>query len=525
MCANSAWAGDVRIPARPFLAAGDILERVESGFDRWFGARANPLRHLGALGFYLFWIIVASGAYLYILFDTSVSGAYPSVQSITFDQPWLGGLIRSIHRYASDAFALVIVVHTVCEFVHGRYGGFRWFTWISGVPLVWLALTSGVVGYWLVWDALAQFSAVATMEWLDALGVFGVSLARNFLTPDSIDDRLFSLFVFLHIGLPLLLLLGMWIHVKRLSQPDTQPARALAWGTLAALVALSIAVPATSAAPADLTRVAAILALDWFYLAPHALMYETSETTLWLIAAGGTLLLALCPLLSHAPRAMTARVDAGNCNGCRRCFADCPYGAISMQPHPDGRIGAELAVVSPELCAGCGICAGACPSSTPFRSVRELVTGIDMLQLPVAVLRARLRDELEQLTAAARIVVFGCVHGADVEALRSVDTGVVLLLCAGQLPPAFVEYALRHGADGVVVAACPEDGCAYRLGARWTRERLLGEREPHLRARAARSAVRMVYCGRRDLRALQQALNGLRAQVPAAKRGNGGVHV
>ena len=115
--------------------------------------------------------------------------------------------------------------------------------------------------------------------------MFGVSLARNFLTPDSVDDRLFSLFVFLHIGLPLLLLLGMWVHIKRLSRPETVPARALGVGTLAALLALSVIAPVTSADPADALQVPPALALDWFYLAPHVLMYETSPQVLWAVAA------------------------------------------------------------------------------------------------------------------------------------------------------------------------------------------------------------------------------------------------
>ena len=39
-----------------------------------------------------------------------------------------------------------------------------------------------------------------------------------------------------------------------------------------------------------------------------------------------------------------------------------------------------------------------------------------------------------------------------------------LLLCAGMLPPSFVEYALRTGADGVMIASCRHGGCEYRLG-------------------------------------------------------------
>ena len=45
--------------------------RVEHAFDRPFGAALNPWRHLGALGFLLFWLLAVSGIYLYVVLDTS----------------------------------------------------------------------------------------------------------------------------------------------------------------------------------------------------------------------------------------------------------------------------------------------------------------------------------------------------------------------------------------------------------------------------------------------------------------------
>jgi coenzyme F420-reducing hydrogenase delta subunit len=193
-------------------------------------------------------------------------------------------------------------------------------------------------------------------------------------------------------------------------------------------------------------------------------------------------------------------------------------------PHPNQRIGRTLAVVDADLCASCGICAGACPSSTPFRSVADLVTGIDMPQLPVGALRRRLREALEASPDA--IVVFGCDHGADVSRLAAGDNvHAFSLICAGQLPPSFVEYALRDGAAGVVVAACREGGCAFRFGERWTAERLAGTREPHLRASVERERVVLVFAGAGDERALQQAIKSLRQRIaPRAAPTQDAVH-
>ncbi len=87
--------------------------------------------------------------------------------------------MRSLHRYASDAFVALSVLHLLRELMLGRYKFFRWFTWVSDVPLLWLAIASGIVGYWMVWDMLAQYVATTTTEWLDALPIFAKPIALS----------------------------------------------------------------------------------------------------------------------------------------------------------------------------------------------------------------------------------------------------------------------------------------------------------------------------------------------------------
>lgn len=474
------------------------VRAVEAVFDRAFGVRDNPLRHLGALGFYFFWVMTATGIYLYAFYDTGVTDAYNSVERLTHDQWYLGGVMRSLHRYAADAFVAVVVLHLVKETVNARYRGFHWFSWLTGVPTLWLAYASGIGGYWLVWDRVAQFSVTATTEWLDWLPLFGEPLARNFLAPAAVNDRFFSLLAFLHIGMPLLLLLAMWVHIQRISLADVAPPRRLAWGSLTALAALSAAKPVVSAAAANPATEPAQLALDWFYLFVHPLMYRSSSEITWGLAFGATLLLAAAPLLSRAKPTPVARVSPPDCNGCGRCVADCPYSAVQLIPHTLKGTYKLQAQVDTALCASCGICAGACPSSTPFRSAGVLVSGIDMPQLPVDALRRQLNAGLTQLSGTARTLVMGCDCAADVSAVAGTGVMALSLPCIGNLPPAFIEYALRRGrrgdgADGVLITGCREDDCAYRFGNKWTEQRLAGEREPRLRAHVPRNRVRIVW--------------------------------
>ncbi len=184
-------AGAAPPPGRWRAALGAQLARLERVFDRPFGPDGNPWRHLGALGYFLFWIVAASGVYVYIGFDTRADGAYASVERMSANAFPLGSLARSLHRYASDAFVLVVLLHLVREWLLGRYAHFRRFSWTTGVFALWLVYASGIGGYWLVWDALAQYSLIATTEWLDALPFLG-QLTRNFDATVKVSDRLFS---------------------------------------------------------------------------------------------------------------------------------------------------------------------------------------------------------------------------------------------------------------------------------------------------------------------------------------------
>ena len=495
-------------------------QRIERGFDLVFGAALNPWRHLGALGFLCFWIIALTGLYLYAVLDTSVDGVYRSINWLSREQWYLGGVLRSLHRYAADAFVLVTLLHLAREFLLGRYTGFRHFSWLTGVPLLWFIYISGIVGIWLRWDQLAQFSAAATAEWLDWLPVFATPLIRNFLSANAVSDRLFSLFVFVHIGVPLLLIFGLWFHIQRISRAEVFPPAALSAGSLLALLALSLTLPVTSQAAADLSLVPDLLALDWFYLFWQPLMYATSAGAVWALLAGATLLLFVLPALPHAAAAPVAEVDPDNCNGCRRCFEDCPYAAITMVPHPSGIAGRQLAQVIPDLCASCGICAGACPSSTPFRSTAELVTGIDMPQMPIGGLRQALEQGLTRLEGENGIVVFGCDQGARLASLAGTDIASFSLICTGMLPPSFVEYALRGGAAGVLVTGCRAGACAFRLGNRWTEERLAGLREPHLRASPAGKILRIAWADRGEEAELALVLDAMRQSLAAERLHN-----
>ncbi|MGB8274283.1 MAG: hydrogenase iron-sulfur subunit [Alphaproteobacteria bacterium] len=494
----------------------NLFMRVEGGLDHVFPSGWNPLCHTGALGFFFYWIVAVSGVYVYILFDTGTTAAYLSVEAMTNQHWYHAGVMRSLHRYASDGLALFMFVHIVREFAFDRLRGPRWFTWVTGVPIVWLVFICGISGYWMVWDKLAQYIAVTTTEWLDWLPIFGEPVARNFLSALALENRFFTLLMFLHIAVPLILLFVLWIHLQRMSRPKINPPRGLAIGTFVTLVALSLVRPALSQGPADLDMVPGTVGLDWYYLLFYPVLNQLPKGDTWALAGILSFMLAALPFLPPMKRAPVAKVSLGNCNGCTRCAADCPFNAIVMGPRTDGLPFDREAVVDPDLCVSCGICMGACPSSTPFRRTAPLVTGIDLPHFSLETLRDKLHAAATGLSAGPRIIVFGCDHGADVRRLGGAGVAAISLPCIAMLPPSMIDYALARGNfDGVFLTGCREGECFHRLGTEWMDQRLDGKRDPRLRARVPRERVARFWAGPVELRALGASVADFGARLSA----------
>jgi CDP-4-dehydro-6-deoxyglucose reductase, E3 len=297
-----------------------LFLRAEGLFNAAFGERMNPLYHLGEITFFLFWVVGASGLYLYAFFETGVDAAHASVEAITHGQWYAGGILRSAHRYASDAMVLTMMLHLLRHFAFDRFRGYRWFSWITGVVLIWLLYASGINGYMLPWDQLAQFVTITTFEWLDGLPSFGGTLMRNFIYANSVSDRFFSLLSFLHIGLPLALLMLAWVHVQRVPKARMNPPRPLVIALSAALLLMALIKPVLSqGGAADMTHAVTVVEMDWFYLPLFPWIVNWPHWQTWALVAGATVLLASVPWWPRRRPAGEAehQVDVHGTNGTR----------------------------------------------------------------------------------------------------------------------------------------------------------------------------------------------------------------
>jgi ferredoxin/coenzyme F420-reducing hydrogenase delta subunit len=497
-----------------------VLLGLEGALNKIFGNDLNPFYYLGALGFYFFWVVVVSGAYIYAFYKTGIQLSFPSVEYLTREQWYLGGVMRSLHRYASDALVVVMVLHLLREYILGRYRGARWFAWVTGVLVMWLIFAAGINGYWMVWDKLAQYSVVATMEWFDWLPIFSEPMSQSFISQEVLNDRFFSLISFAHVTVPLVILFALWIHIMRISKPVVNPRRALVLGMLLALLVLALVKPVLSQGTADMGIEPGKLEIDWFYLFIYPLLDVWTAGQVWALVIGLSLLLCVLPWLpSRHKQIPVAEVNLKECSGCRLCVADCPYEAVVMRPRSDGMLFKEEAVVVADRCVSCGICVGACPSSSAFRG-DGYVSGIEMPSLPISGLRTAMINELAKLEGDVRIMVFGCDMAANIARLRSESVAVSSLPCIAMLPPSFIEYALHeHRVEGVLITGCRGSDCYHRLGGLWTEKRLAAEREPRLRSRADRERIRQCWAASADLKELESELVLFRSSL---QRGSAG---
>lgn len=478
-----------------------------------FGSANNPLYHLGTLSFFFFYILLITGIYVYIFFETGATTSYQSVEELT-RQWYLGGVMRSLHRYASDAMLATMFLHLSRGFFSNRYRGARWFSWSTGVPMLVMVFILGITGYWLVWDQLAQFVAVRTMEMIDWLPIIAEPTARNFLTNTSVTDLFFRLLVVTHLGLGLFLLGGMLLHVNRLNEAKVNPPRILAIGSFLALLVLSLIKPAISHAPADMAVSPTILNLDWLYMFFYPLMDIWPMSYVWAFVGGGTLLLFLLPWLPPQKREHVAEVYLDDCSGCNLCVQDCPYEAIRLEPRSDGhpRFKHEVRVLA-DHCVSCGICIASCPFSSPNRHNEKLTTGIDIPNRNIQHLRDNTLQAIEEISGDIKILVYGCDHAVKMAKLDIPGVAALSLPCTGALPPSFIDYAIGHGADGVMLTGCRKGDCFHRPGNFWVEERLVGSRKPQLKRSVDRRRLMISWAAISDKKKLMVDIETFRQQL------------
>jgi ubiquinol-cytochrome c reductase cytochrome b subunit len=143
---------------------------------------------LGEVALYAFIVLVATGTFLALFFEPSlshtvyqgsyaplrgaeVSVAYKSAVDLSFDVK-AGLLMRQTHHWAADVFVAAIVVHLLRIFFTGAFRRPRELTYLIGLIMLFVVLLEGYLGYSMVDDLLSGMGL--------AIG-YGVALSIPFI--------------------------------------------------------------------------------------------------------------------------------------------------------------------------------------------------------------------------------------------------------------------------------------------------------------------------------------------------------
>jgi len=456
---------------------------MDGVLNRIYGWRWNPIHQSGTLAVWMLLVLLVTGLYLVLFYR--IGDPSGSVGRIAAD-PWLGSWMRSAHRYATDVFVVAAVLHAIRIFGQGRSWGARTRAWVSGVALVGIGLACTWTGYVMAWDTFGQRLAVEGARLIDALPLLSEPVSRVFAGDAPIPGAFFFINLFAHIGLPLLMGVGLWLHVSKLARPVVMPPRTITWVSGLALLALSVVVPAPLGPAADPLLLPSSTPVDYITTWWLPLAERFPASFVWAVVLVMTSVAVAVPWMTRRPREGTRApsvVDPRLCTGCNQCPQDCPWDAITMVERGDDRP-SLVAQVDPVSCVSCGICAASCAPmgiGPPGLSGRSQMAALQN-DFPVDLVRS---------LVSPSIVVAYCANtpvGA-VSLLAASGAHLHPVSCVGNLHSSVVESLLRRGAGGVLIGACPPRDCQGREGPKWLDERLFNKREAELQDRVDRRRV------------------------------------
>lgn len=494
--------------------------RLDSGLMRWLPHELNLLSHSGAAANFCLLVALFSGVLLLFWYAPSVQLAHASLESI--QGRTLGGWVRALHRYSSDLAMLLVLLHAFRSFAASKFSGSRTLAWVSGVFMLAFLWLIGWTGFWLVWDQPAQQVATLSMRFFDLLPIFPEPLSSLHLADRLVPSLLFFVVFFGHMLLPLLLVVGLVIHVIKLSHVRLFPRTGLMLITGISLAVVSWLLPAPLDPPAEMAIVPEQMTVDAWYLTPLALGLRFQDLGLWAVVLMVLVLAFAVPWIFGSPQKGATFTKAGQtvvserrCDACEQCVRDCPFDAIRMVERGPTRLPfPTVAWVDPERCVGCAVCVGSCHSAALNLEHLDTLTHEKLLL-------DQLRDEpSEQLALVASDAL-----RADDRKLEHLRQSALKGFTVFGVPTAswirthFLERLIKRGIRQVIIVRDGSSESAARAGNRWVAERIAGKRNPPLRE-SARAAVQLFDFTPGRERRLAQSVNTQHAdkQTPASRQ-------
>ncbi|MEQ9823672.1 MAG: cytochrome b N-terminal domain-containing protein [Puniceicoccaceae bacterium] len=486
--------------------------RLDSALMRWIPHELNLLSHSGAAANFCLLVAFFSGVLLLFWYAPSVQLAHASLESV--QGRTLGGWVRALHRYSSDLTMLLVLLHAFRSFAASKFSGSRTLAWVSGVFMLAFLWLIGWTGFWLVWDQPAQQVATLSMRFLDLLPIFPEPLSSLHLADRLVPSLLFFVVFFGHMLLPLLLVVGLVIHVIKLSHVRLFPRGGLMLLTGISLAVVSWLLPAPLDPPAKMAIVPDQMTVDAWYLTPLALGLRFQDLGLWAVLLMVLALAFAVPWIFGCPQKGATFTKAGQtvvserrCDACEQCVRDCPFDAIRMVERGPSRLSfPTVAWVDPERCVGCAVCVGSCHSAALNLEHLDTLTHEKLLFEQLR------NDSSEQLALVASDALRSDDRKLD-QLRQSALKGftVFAVPTASWIRSNVLERLIKRGMRHVLIVRDGSSESAARAGNRWIAERSAGKRNPPLRE-SARPAIHLFDFTPGRERKLAQFVNALQVE-------------
>ena len=430
-----------------------ILHVFDKLLDKIYGSSVNPVYYTGTISVALLLIVIISGFYLFIFYN--IATPYESVVNI--QNQIVGRIVRSLHRYATDLSLITVFLHLTRMFVDVKTFGSRTLSWLSGFVLLGFLFLSAFTGYILVWDQHALLLANAGAKLLNIIPVFTELPSRTFSGEVKLDNSFFFINLFMHIALPFIMSLGLWIHTIKISSVPWLPSKKKNWSIFAILLIISIVYPLKLMPKADFLHKVKYISIDWFYEFWLPINNKFDPIVLWVIGLLLFLLFIFVPFWWR-PKYLTIKKTASNenfCKACKQCTYDCPYQAISIMKIDCNKNSRFIAKVDSKLCVSCGICAASCDllhmGPYPKKAIQEMgkakefisINNIDKNSIIFICCSSLIfkKDELKLLVGSESEFKYffyyqdciGSLHMKTLSILTKISSGVFIISCPSKM--------------------------------------------------------------------------------------------
>jgi quinol-cytochrome oxidoreductase complex cytochrome b subunit len=168
----------------------------------------NPLYILGALVWLSWMVVIVSGVILMLWYIPTTTGAYRSIEHITYDIPF-GWLVRGVHKYGADMLITCITLRIYRMYFAGEYKKPGELSWMILFASLVLGMISGITGYLLIWNQRAFWAAKVVLtvptyyDEIPVLGNLGLGRATAyiFLGGPAVGQATITRFYAIHFGI------------------------------------------------------------------------------------------------------------------------------------------------------------------------------------------------------------------------------------------------------------------------------------------------------------------------------------